>query len=260
VIGPSVHSRVSYPMEIHVSASKQETGRAAAKKATEILCSVLISKPEARLVAATGASQFEFLDSLCKSKRIDWARTEMFHLDEYIGLPANHPASFRKYLTDRFVSKVHLGKVNFIEGDARDPEAERKRISKLIANKKVDVAFVGIGENGHLAFNDPPADFETEEPYIILSLDEKCRRQQVGEGWFHSIHDVPQKAISMSIKQIMKASSIICTCPDKRKAEAVRDCLSVDALVTPMHPSSILKQHEKAYIFLDKYSASLLRR
>jgi len=247
-------------MEIHVSATKQETGRVAAMKAKEILSKTLASKKKARFVAATGASQFEFLDFLCKFKGIDWARTEMFHLDEYIGLPANHPASFRKYLMERLVSRVHPGNVNFIKGDARDPEAERKRISRLISNEEVDVAFVGIGENGHLAFNDPPADFETEEPYIILNLDERCRKQQVGEGWFHSVEEVPQQAISMSIKQIMKADHVVCTCPDKRKAEAVRDCLSVDVPVTPMHPSSILKQHDRAYIFLDKYSASTLRR
>jgi len=220
----------------------------------------LASKSKARFVAATGASQFDFLDFLCKSKGIDWARTEMFHLDEYVGLPLNNPASFRKYLTEHLVNRVHPGKVYFIEGDAPDSEAERRRISRLISREGIDVAFVGIGENGHLAFNDPPADFETEEPYIILGLDEKCRRQQVGEGWFHSIEEVPRTAISMSIKQIMKADSIVCTCPDKRKAEAVRDCLSVDVPVTPMHPSSVLKRHKDAYIFLDKYSASLLRR
>jgi glucosamine-6-phosphate deaminase len=251
---------VSEPLEIKISPTRLSNGRAAADKAKEILCDILASRKKARFVAATGASQFEFLDFLCKSKGIDWKRTEMFHLDEYIGLPASHPASFRKYLTERLVNRVHPGKVNLIIGDARDPEAERKRISGLISSARVDVAFVGIGENGHLAFNDPPADFETEEPYIILSLDEKCRRQQVGEGWFHSVEEVPRKAISMSIKQIMKADSIICTCPDERKAEAVRDCLSVDAPITSIHPSSILKHHDRAFIFLDKYSASLLRR
>jgi glucosamine-6-phosphate deaminase len=247
-------------LDIKISSTDVETGRAAAEKATEILRGVLASKPKAIFVAATGASQFRFLEFLCKSKGIEWARTEMFHLDEYIGLPADHPASFRKFLTERLVSQVHPGKVNFIRGDASDPEAERKRISKLISRDGVDVAFVGIGENGHLAFNDPPADFETKEPYIILSLDERCRGQQVGEGWFQRLEDVPRKAISMSIRQVMKADSIICMCPDKRKAEAVRDCLSSEAPVTPVHPASILKQHDKAYVFLDRQSAALLRR
>ncbi|WXG43713.1 MAG: glucosamine-6-phosphate deaminase [Promethearchaeati archaeon SRVP18_Atabeyarchaeia-1] len=247
-------------MEINISPTKVEAGRAAAEKATVILRSALRSKRVARFIAATGASQFDFLDFLCKSKGIDWARTEMFHLDEYIGLPATHPASFRKYLMERLVRKVRLGKTHLIEGDAPNPKTELKRIGGLISKEGIDVAFVGIGENGHLAFNDPPADFDTEKPYIIVKLDEKCRKQQIGEGWFHSIEEVPKSAISMSIKQIMKSDAIICTCPDKRKAEAVRDCLSVDASVTPMHPSSILKKHPRSYIFLDKDSASLLQR
>lgn len=247
-------------LEIRVSSTKLENGRAAAEKAAEILRGVIAAKKKARFVAATGASQFEFLDSLCRAEKIDWARTEMFHLDEYIGISANHPASFRKYLMERLISRVHPGKIHLIEGDAPNPDAERKRISKLISKEPIDVAFVGIGENGHLAFNDPPADFETEEPYIIVNLNEKCREQQVGEGWFHSVDEVPKAAISMSIKQIMKSNSIICICPDKRKAEAVRDCLSTDAPVTRMHPSSILKEHDKCYVFLDNQSASLLGR
>jgi glucosamine-6-phosphate deaminase len=237
-----------------------ENGRAAAKKAAEIIRGVIAGKKKARFVAATGASQFEFLDSLCSTEKIDWARTEMFHLDEYISISANHPASFRKYLMERLISRVHPGKVHLIEGDASNSETERKRISKLISEEPIDVAFVGIGENGHLAFNDPPADFGTEEPYIIVNLNEKCREQQVGEGWFRSIDEVPKAAISMSIKQIMKSSCIICTCPEKRKAEAVRDCLSKNAPVTPIHPSSILKQHDKCYVFLDKQSVALLGR
>lgn len=247
-------------MEISIGATKVETGGAAAKKAHDILRGALKSKPKACFVAATGASQFEFLDSLCKMGGIDWMRTEMFHLDEYVGLPANHPASFRKYLMDRLISRVRPGKIHLIKGDAADPEAERKRISGLISKESINVAFVGIGENGHLAFNDPPADFETDQPYLILALDEKCRKQQVGEGWFHSIEEVPKRAISMSIKQIMRSDSIICTCLDKRKAEAVRDCLSIDAPVSPIHPASILKQHPRCHIFLDEDSSSLLRR
>ena len=247
-------------MEINVSPRKVDAGRAAADKASETLRTALRSKKRVRFVAATGSSQFDFLDFLCKSHGIDWARTEMFHLDEYVALPATHPASFRNYLNERLVKRVRPGEIHLIEGDARDPEAECRRISGLISKESVDVAFVGIGENGHLAFNDPPADFEIETPYIIVKLDEKCRKQQIGEGWFNSIDEVPEKAISMSIKQIMRSSNIICTCPDKRKAEAVRDCLSADSPVTPIHPSSILKEHPRCYVFLDKDSASLLRR
>lgn len=237
-----------------------EAGRAAAKKAAEILRRILRSKAKMRFIAATGASQFDFLDFLCKSEGIDWARAEMFHLDEYIGLPADHPASFRKYLSDRLVEKVHPGEVHFIEGDVLGPELECERLGELIAKEPIDIAFIGIGENGHIAFNDPPADFETEKPYLIVNLDDKCRRQQLGEGWFESLEDVPTSAISLSVKQLMKSDYIICTCPEKRKAEAVRDCLSRDTPISPMHPASILKQHQEAYIFLDKESAALLRR
>lgn len=247
-------------MKIHINPTKVEAGHAAAKKAAGIFRKILHSKAKACFIAATGASQFDFLDYLCKFKGIDWVRTEMFHLDEYIGLTRDHPASFRKYLSERLVERVHPGQVHFIEGDASDPELECKRLGDLISKEKIDIAFIGIGENGHIAFNDPPADFETEDPYIIVNLDDKCRRQQIGEGWFKSLEEVPHRAISLSVRQLMKSDFIICTCPEKRKAEAVRDCLSKDSPVSPMHPASILKQHKKTYIFLDKESASFLKR
>jgi len=226
--------------------------------AISIMRRKLTRRSSCRFVAATGASQFDFLDFLC-SEHIDWARTEMFHLDEYVGISADHPASFRRYLMERIVKRVRPGIVNFIEGDAPDPEAECRRVGALVLQRDVDIAFVGIGENGHLAFNDPPADFETEDPYILVELDERCRKQQVGEGWFDSMEEVPQRAITMSMKQIMKARNIICTCPEVRKAEAVKNCLSADAPVSPLNPASILKLHDHAYVFLDKASSSLLR-
>ena len=182
----------------------------------------------------------------------------MFHLDEYIDLPVTHPASFRKYLQERLVDLVHPGTVYLIQGDAPDAHAECVQLNTLIAEHTVDVAFVGIGENGHLAFNDPPADFEIEDPYIMVDLDESCRRQQLGEGWFAGLEDVPAQAISMSIRQIMKSEAIVCTVPDERKAQAVHDCFTGD--VTPMHPASVLRQHEQAFVFLDADSASLLNR
>jgi len=233
-------------------------GKAAAQMAAEILQEVLQSKNKARFVAATGASQFEFLDALCSHDEINWKKTEMFHLDEYLGLPANHSASFKNYLKKRFVDKIKPGKVFFIQGHTSNPTYECKRISDLISKRRIDVVFLGIGENGHLAFNDPPADFETEEPYIVVNLDAKCRKQQFSEGWFKSIEDVPKKAITMSIIEIMRAKNIICTCPDKRKAEAVRNCLSNKAKISPENPASILKNHPRVTCFLDKYSASLL--
>ena len=182
----------------------------------------------------------------------------MFHLDEYLGLSANHSASFKNYLKKRLVDKIKPGKVFFIQRHTSNPTYECKRISDLISKRRIDVAFVGIGENGHLAFNDPPADFETEEPYIVVNLDSSCRIQQFNEGWFKSIEEVPKKAITISINEILRAKNIICTCPDKRKAEAVRRCLSEEESVSPENPASILKKHPRVFCYLDKYSASLL--
>lgn len=244
--------------EITISPTKVENGRAAAEKAAELLKDALARKERVRFIAATGASQFEMIGHLCSLPGIDWDRTEMFHLDEYIGLGEDHPASFRRYLRERLVELVHPGKVHYVNGDAPDPVAEAKRLGDLIAANPVDVAFVGIGENGHLAFNDPPADFETEAPYLVIQLDEKCRMQQVGEGWFSSLADVPARAMSMSIRQIMKTEAIVCTVPDRRKAEAVRECLGEGTGVSPLHPASILKNHPNTFVFLDRDSASLL--
>jgi glucosamine-6-phosphate deaminase len=188
---------------------------------------------------------------------VAWEGTTMFHLDEYIGMSADHPASFRRYLRERLTSRVPIGSVHFIAGDAPDLAAELDRLNRAIAATPVDVAFVGIGENGHLAFNDPPADFTTDIPYIIVTLDEACRRQQFGEGWFKTLDDVPRQAISMTVRQIMKATHIVCTVPDKRKAPAVKACLEGD--VGPMFPASILRTHPSCHLFLDKDSASLLK-
>ena len=232
-------------------------GQAAAAKAAALLRDAINRRGQAVFVAATGASQFEFLEALVSETGIDWSKTTLFHLDEYIGLPASHPASFRKYLQERLIQQVQPGEVHLIRGDAGDPQAECERLKRTIAAYKIDVAFVGIGENGHLAFNDPPADFITEEPFIIVDLDQACRRQQLGEGWFDSIDEVPAQAISMSIRQIMKARAIVCTVPDRRKAQAVHDCFSGE--VSPRHPASILRQHPDAHIFLDSDAATSIR-
>ena len=243
-------------MEIYIAATKIETSHAAAHAASQKLQESIRDKGNANFIVATGASQFDFLNALTDDSDINWKKTTMFHLDEYIGIPETHPASFRKYLQDRFVDIVQPATVHFINGEAHDPQAECDRLNEIISDLMIDVAFVGIGENGHLAFNDPPADFETEAPYIVVELDERCRLQQVNEGWFNGLDDVPTHAISMSIKQIMKSEKIICTVPDKRKAEAVRVCLQGD--ITPMHPASILQEHKDCTIYLDSGSSSLL--
>ena len=244
-------------MERFVFATKEEMGKAAATESAEHINKAIESKGEANIVLATGTSQFETLKSLVSCKGIDWSKVTMFHLDEYIGLGEDHPASFRKYLKERFLEKVgDLKAVHFIDGGAEDPNAERKRLGKIIAAHPIDLALVGIGENGHLAFNDPPADFETEEPFVIVELDERCRNQQLREEWFAKLEEVPQRAISMSIRQIMKSACIIVSVPDQRKAEAVKHTLEGD--VTNMCPASILQRHANCKIFLDEPAASML--
>jgi glucosamine-6-phosphate deaminase len=245
-------------MDIRIFDTKEELGQAAADRARAAIGEAIARSGEARVIAATGASQFEFLDALTAARGIDWGRVEMFHLDEYVGLPDTHPASFRRYLRERIVERVEPRLFHFLAGDAPDPAAECRRVGALFARAPIDVAFVGIGENGHLAFNDPPADFETEEPYLVVELDEACRRQQLGEGWFPGLADVPRRAISMSIRQILKSREILCVVPDARKAKAVRDCLEGD--VSPHHPSSILQTHPATTVYLDRDSAALLRR
>jgi glucosamine-6-phosphate deaminase len=245
-------------MDIRIFDTKEELGQAAADRARAAIGEAIARSGEARVIAATGASQFEFLDALTAAGGIDWGRVEMFHLDEYVGLPDTHPASFRRYLRERIVERVEPRLFHFLAGDAPDPAAECRRVGVLLARAPIDVAFVGIGENGHLAFNDPPADFETEEPYLVVELDEACRRQQLGEGWFPGLADVPRRAISMSIRQILKSREILCVVPDARKAKAVRDCLEGD--VSPHHPSSILQTHPATTVYLDRDSAALLRR
>lgn len=241
-------------MEIVISGTKQELGQKAAQMGAEIIRKAILENGTANIIVATGASQFEMLDALVKED-IDWSVVTAFHLDEYIGIPETHPASFRKYLKERFVDVVSPKEFIYVNGGS-DPFQECERLKKSISKHPIDVAFVGIGENSHLAFNDPPADFETEDAYLVVNLDEDCRRQQMGEGWFPSINDVPEKAISMSIKQIMKSKAIICCVPDLRKAEAVKK--TVEGVISPAIPASIMRRHEAAWLYLDKGSASML--
>ena len=243
-------------MNIFKANTKKETSEAAANAASAKLREAITINGHARFIVATGASQFDFLNTLTADTAIDWTKTTMFHLDEYIGISDSHPASFRKYLQERLVDIVQPATVHFLNGETDNPQSECDRLNEIISQHQIDVAFVGIGENGHLAFNDPPADFETEYPYIVVELDEACRLQQVGEGWFNGLDDVPTHAISMSICEIMKAKTIICTVPDERKAEAVQNCLQGE--ITPMHPASILQKHPDCTVYLDSGSASLI--
>jgi glucosamine-6-phosphate deaminase len=242
-------------MKIEVYDSKLQLGKAAASRAGEIIRQAIANRGAAYVIAATGASQFEFLDELV-GQNLDWSKTVFFHLDEYVGLPVTHPASFRRYLKERIVDRMRPKAFHLINGEAEDVSDECRRVGDLISQQRIDVAFVGIGENGHLAFNDPPADFETNQPYIVVDLDEACRKQQVGEGWFQNIEEVPRQAISMSIQQILKSRNILCIVPDLRKAIAVKNCVELD--VSPLRPASILQQHDDAILYLDSKSSSLL--
>ncbi len=244
-------------MRIEISANREEMGESAAGEAAKVIIAAIEKKGSATIVLATGTSQFEVLHHLVNHPGVDWSRVTMFHLDEYTGLTEAHPASFRKYLMERFIRKVPaLEAYHLIDGGRLEPLEECARLSGIISGHQVDLAMVGIGENGHLAFNDPPADFETTDPYILVPLDEACRKQQMGEGWFETLEDVPERAISMSVRQIMKSGHIICSVPDRRKAEAVKNCL--EEPVSNIYPASILREHPNCSLYLDRESASLL--
>jgi glucosamine-6-phosphate deaminase len=232
-------------------------GRAAAADAAEHIRAALGKQGRADIILATGTSQLKTLDALIATEGIDWSKVTMFHLDEYIGLSCTHRASFRKYLREQFVQRApKLAAAHYVQGDAADPAAECRRLGALISAVTIDVALVGIGENGHLAFNDPPADFQTDEPYIIVDLDDRCRRQQLGEGWFPRFEDVPSRAISMGIRQILKSRHIVVSVPDERKAEAVQNTL--EGPISPSCPASILRTHPSCRIYLDGPAASML--
>ena len=243
-------------MHLHIHPNARVLGETAGKEAAALLRTAIASRNSANLILATGASQFITLETLVAAQGIDWSKVTAFHLDEYIGLPITHKASFRRYIQERFVSKVgKLAQLHLINGETILSD-ELRRLNEAITDRPIDVALVGIGENGHLAFNDPPADFKTEQPYIVVDLDDACRRQQLGEGWFRSLHEVPLKAISMSVQQILKSKHIICSVPDSRKAKAV--CCALAEAVSNRCPASILQQHAECHLHLDEESASLL--
>jgi glucosamine-6-phosphate deaminase len=234
---------------------KRALGEAAAEQAASAIRRAIASSGQARIIAATASSQFEFLGALAAAPDIDWKKVEVFHLDEYIGLPMTHPGSFRRLLLEQLIHKTGVTRYHLLDGDADTAEV-LERVGSALKSAPIDIAFLGIGENGHLAFNDPPADFQTEEPYMIVNLDEACRRQQVGEAWFADISSVPRRAISMSVRQILKAREIIAVVPDSRKAQAIKACFEGE--ISPLAPASILRTHPNATIYLDQHSAQLL--
>ncbi len=242
-------------MKIVVAQDRKQLGRFVAEQAGQVLRACLDSQSQCNLVIATGSSQFEVLESLVQQPNIDWNRVHGFHLDEYLGIDREHSASFVGYLATRFVDRLPLASFYFMNGMLPADEL-RREANAAIAGKQIDLLLCGIGENGHLAFNDPPADFDADEAYLIVRLDDACRKQQVGEGWFDSLESVPKRAISMSIQQILRAKHILCAVPDRRKAEAVRN--TAEGQITPAVPASILQQHAQVCLILDQSSASLL--
>lgn len=243
-------------MNIHINKNAAELGKAAGIKAAGIIRAAIAARGNANIILATGASQFATLDQLVIEEEIAWNKVTMFHLDEYIGLPVTHAASFRKYLQERFLDRVAPLQAVFLINGEKDALAECRLLAAAIGTHPVDLALAGIGENGHLAFNDPPADFETTAPYIIVSLDLACRKQQLGEGWFASLEEVPLQAISMSVQQLMQSKHIICSVPDSRKALAVKNTVMLP--VSHLNPASILQKHPACDLYLDSASAALL--
>jgi glucosamine-6-phosphate deaminase len=244
-------------MKLHLEPDRRAMSAAAARHAAASLRQVIAGTGNARIVAATGASQLEFLQELTSQPDVDWQRVELFHLDEYAGVPEGHPASFRRYLRENLIDRTGIVRYHFLDGQA-DLDDVRRRVGAELSREPVDVMFAGIGENGHLAFNDPPADFEATDPYIVVTLDEACRKQQVGEGWFARIEDVPTTAISMSIQQMLKAREMLVVVPDERKAAAVKAAL--EGPMTPLVPASILRTHPNVTLYLDESAASQLQK
>jgi glucosamine-6-phosphate deaminase len=243
-------------MRISVHADATALGAAAAAEVAHAINEAVDARGRARIIVATGASQFTFLDALVARTDVPWPQVDAFHLDEYIGLPLSHKASFRKYLQERLFSRVPVGSAWLLDGEA-DPAVVAAAAGAAISEAPIDVCCCGIGENAHLAFNDPPADFATESPYLVVNLDEACRMQQVGEGWFAGLADVPTQALSMSVRQILKSRHIFCMVPDERKAAAVQ--ASLEGPVTSEVPASILQTHASMRLFLDPASASRLQ-
>lgn len=245
-------------MNVRLFPNPADLAREAAREARGCLRDALDRQGWAAAILASANSQIQFLDALTAPGEVDWARVTLFHMDEYLGIAADHPASFRNFLRERVERRVAPRRFHYLAGDALEPLSECERYTRLLEAQPIDLCCLGIGENGHLAFNDPPADFDTEEPYIVVTLDEACRRQQVGEGWFPSLADVPQRAISMSIRHILRSHRLVVTVPDERKADAVK--CAVEGAVSNRCPASILRTHGDCVMFLDKPAASRLAR
>ncbi len=244
-------------MQIKICKTKKEVSLYACQEAARIIKKNIQLKGWTKVVFATGKSQLLFLKCLAKDSSIDWQKVEIFQLDEFIGLSENNKSSFRRFLQENFIDKVNLGKANLINGKTDHLKAELSRLNRLLFNQKIDLTFLGIGENGHIAFNDPPADVKTTQPYLVVTLDNRNKTQQVKEGLFPRTSAVPSQAISMSVHQIMKSKKILCLAFGKRKAKAVKENFQQKS--GPHYPASALRKHNQALIVLDEGAAALLQ-
>jgi glucosamine-6-phosphate deaminase len=242
-------------MRIRVYDNAVALSRDAAADAAHVLRETIAARGGARLIAATGTSQIAFFEALCAESSIAWDRVELFHLDEYLDLPPNHPASFVRFLRERLIDRVGIRRAHMLDAASGDPGEVIRRVSAELGKAPIELAFVGIGENAHLAFNDPPADLETTRPFLVVELDEACRRQQVGEGWFRDVTDVPKRAITMSVHEILQARQILCLASGARKRKAVADSFG-DEGISAMVPASALRQHARTTIYLDRDAAA----
>ncbi len=245
-------------MSLEIHSNPETMGAAAAAYGAQKIKEAIAKQGYANIIVATGASQFTMLSALAKTPGIDWTKITLFHLDEYVGLPESHPASFRKYIKERFVANLPapLKAAYYVNGSNPDPQQTCKELGEIIAQHPIDVCFIGIGENGHIAFNDPPANFDTEDAYLVVDLDEACRKQQLGEGWFPTFDDVPKQAISMSVRQILKSKTIVNTVPDARKAYAMQ--ITIEGELCPQHPASVIRLHPDCATFCDVPAAEKL--
>ena len=242
-------------MQIRVIETVDELSRLAAAHAADVLARAIATTGRARLVAATGTTQFPFLEALTTAPGIDWRRVELFHLDEYLGLPADHPGSFCRFIHNRIVAPTGIVDYHLIDGTG-EPAAVIEALTAELRRAPVDLAVTGIGENGHLAFNEPPADFTTSAAFKVVALDDTSRRQQVGEEWFRQVEDVPTHAITMTVPEILKATSIVCLAHGARKARAVAACFN--RTPSPEAPASALATHAAATVYLDAAAAAEL--
>lgn len=244
-------------MRVTICEDKKDLGREAAKTGAEEIRSTIARKGSANIAFVTGTSQIQTLKNLASEKDIDWSKVNVFFLDEYIGIPKNHKASSYNFLNDHFLSFLpNIGTIHRIDGNEDNVDSTLKSLNEKMREYPLDVAFVCIGENGHLALNDPPADLNTKDPYIAVELEKRSRKQQVNEGWFSNFEEVPQRAITMSVREIMSSEHIICSCPDQRKAKAVAMAVFDD--ITPAAPCAMLRNGRDVHLFLDRQSDCLI--